>query len=293
MTWQITYSAVEAQVWEGKGQLRRWQSRTEIFWALWGELFLVLKISDVFILSEVEVHGQGYAEAFWEQLTRFSVGISRTVLSWVLTDLGATGSPWCLTQINSLPRQKIKELFQGMTAEKGIAFSCLLITCQTFSIRCKTSWIIQLMNVLLLEQISDQPKLSQETIWALAIIWKCNTPSKWQDQGSLISSGSLEFRNEVVHRWLYSFRNCIMALKLLKLGVLEESWLICKMYDLVACKHKVENGAGNVTLAGQIKERTQLNSVLWRHHWSVWLRSWGFFLPENWWLWLPTDTVVI
>lgn len=201
----------------------------------------------------------------------FSVGISRTVLSWVLTDLGATGSPWCLTQINSLPRQKIKELFQGMTAEKGIAFSCLLITCQTFSIRCKTSWIIQLMD------ISDQPKLSQETIWALVIIWKCNIPSKWQDQGSLISSGSLEFRNEVVHRWLYSFRNCIMALKLLKLGVLEESWLICKMYDLVACKHKVENGAGNVTLAGQIKERTQLNSVLWRHHWSVWLRSWGVF----------------
>lgn len=31
-----------------------------------------------------------------------------------------------------------------------------------------------------------------------------------------------------------------MALKLLKLGVLEESWLICKMHDLVACKHKVK-----------------------------------------------------
>lgn len=31
MTSQISYSAVEAQVWESKGQLRRWQSRTESF----------------------------------------------------------------------------------------------------------------------------------------------------------------------------------------------------------------------------------------------------------------------
>lgn len=71
----------------------------------------------------------------------------------------------------------------------------------------------------------------------------------------------MEFRNEVVHRWLYSFRNCIMTLKLLKLGVLEESWLICKMHDLVACKQEVENVAGNVTLAGQIKEREPSSTV--------------------------------
>lgn len=76
----------------------------------------------------------------------------------------------------------------------------------------------------------------------------------------------MEFRHEVAHRWFYSFRNCVMALKLLKLGVLEESWLICKMYDLVTSKQEVENGAGNVTLTRQIKEREpQLNCVLWRH----------------------------
>lgn len=63
------------------------------------------------------------------------------------------------------------------------------------------------------------------------------------------------------YRWLYSFRNCIMAVKLLKLGVLEESWLICKMYDLVACKQEVENVAGNVTLARQIKEREPSSTV--------------------------------
>lgn len=56
-----------------------------------------------------------------------------------------------------------------------------------------------------------------------------------------------------------------------KLGVLGESWLIFKMYDLVACKQEVGNGAGNVTLARQIKERE--HSVLWGHHCGVWLRS--------------------
>lgn len=105
---------------------------------------------------------------------------------------------------------------------------------------------------------------------------------------------SLEFRNEVVHRWLYSFRNCIKAVKLLKLGVLAESWLICKIYDLVACKQEVGNGAGNVMLARQIKEREPSSTVSYGGVTAV--CGWGaegFFLLENWEFWLSTETVVM
>lgn len=164
-----------------------------------------------------------------------------------------------------------------MTAEKDIAFTFLLITCIT------SHKVQNLLNHSPDECIApgtdfrSAKSFYRRPFGLLQSFESVASPQSGKIKVFWSHQASLEFRNEVVQVVIFIqklYHGCENAETRgagRVMANLQNVWFGGMQAGSGKCCRKCDVGKTDK------RERAQLNSFWWRHHWSVWLRSWGIF----------------